>query len=395
MRRMGARRLGWSGAAHAVTLGGADADYRSYANVDEFRLTHLELLLEVDFTNRMLEGVAVLEFKRVDTHSSELVLDTKGLRILTVSELTRDFFGATEKTKAIWVTRPFHLGKPNPELGTPLYIDLSPSKQGIETVKVEYETTSQATGLRWHVPANVQEKGKKADKSRRFLYTAPGPDQARNWIPLQDTPKVQMTYKATVKTRGGNLAVMGAGNDPKVKHNGTYSFAMTKPVPAYLLSLAVGDLDFKATGPRSGVFAESSLLKAAAKDFADTEAMIAAAEHLLGHYPWGRFDQVVMPYAFPAAEAAFPTLAYLSPTVIAGDKCPQPALANALAQSWAGQLVTRASWRDRCLDRAFAAYLQRRIMAVVDGEQREEVRELLEIAAYRAALSTCAGDDLW
>src|SRR5271166_6928662 len=89
-------------------------------------------------------------------------------------------------------------------------------------------------------------------------------------------------------------------------HTGNYTFLIPKAVPSYLLTLAIGDLDFKETGPRSGVFAEASLAKAAAKEFADTEAMLAAAEQLLGHHPWGRFDQLVMPAAFPIGEAAYP-----------------------------------------------------------------------------------------
>lgn len=373
--------------ANGVTLGGADADYRSFANVDEFRLTRLDLILEVDFTNRELDGVAVLELKRADPRSTELVLDTKGLRIRTVSELSGNFLGATERTKAIWVTRPFHLGKANSELGSPLYIDLAPSKEGTETVKIEYETTDQASALKWRVPE------KKDGKPRPFMYTSPGPIQARSWIPLQDTPKVRVTYKALVKTGDGFLAVMGGGNDPKVKRNGSYSFMMPKAVPTYLLSLAIGDLDFKETGPRSGVFAESSLAKPAAKQFADTEAMLAAAEQLLGHYPFARFDQLVMPLAFPIGQAGYPTVAYVSPSLIAGDQAPQSALANAVAQSWSGQLVTNATWRDRWLNQAFATYLQRRIMSAVGGEPREAIQEILDVEAFRAAMATCDSDD--
>jgi len=66
------------------------------------------------------------------------------------------------------------------------------------------------------------------------------------------------------------LAVMSAKNDPKVKRNGEYSFAMSDPVPSCLIALAVGDLRFKETGPRTGVYAEKPLLDEAAKDFAGT-----------------------------------------------------------------------------------------------------------------------------
>jgi aminopeptidase N len=81
----------WPRAADAVTLGSADADDQSFANVDEFRTTHLELIIDVDFHNRELDGNAVLEMKRLDPKSTQLILDTQDLNILTVSELSADF----------------------------------------------------------------------------------------------------------------------------------------------------------------------------------------------------------------------------------------------------------------------------------------------------------------
>ena len=50
---------------------------------------------------------------------------------------------------------------------------------------------------------------------------------------------------------------MSAKNDPKVKHNGEYSFDMPEAIPSYLIALAVGDLRFKETGPRTGVMRKS------------------------------------------------------------------------------------------------------------------------------------------
>jgi leukotriene-A4 hydrolase len=65
---------------------------------------------------------------------------------------------------------------------------------------------------------------------------------------------------------------------------------MPQAVPSYLIALAVGDLEFKETGPRTGVYAEKPVLKAAAKEFADTESMIETAEKLFGPYRWDRYD---------------------------------------------------------------------------------------------------------
>ena len=60
------------------------------------------------------------------------------------------------------------------------------------------------------------------------------------------------------------------------------------PVPSYLIALAVGDLRFKEIGPRTGVYAEQSMLSAAAEEFADTERLLQAGEKLFGPYRWDR-----------------------------------------------------------------------------------------------------------
>ena len=139
---------------------------------------------------------------------------------------------------------------------------------------------------------------------------------------------------------------MSAKNDPKAKHNGEYSFVMPEAIPPYLIALAVGDLRFKETGPRTGVYAEKAVLSAAAKEFADTDAMIRSAEKLFGPYRWDRFDILVLPPNFSLGGMGNPRLAFISPTVIAGDKSLVSVIAHELAHSWSGNLVSNATWRD-------------------------------------------------
>jgi aminopeptidase N len=373
----------WLTPADAVTLGSADADDQSYANVDEFRTTHLELIIDVDFHNRELDGNAVLEMKRLDPKSTQLILDTQDLNILTVSELSADFFGATEKTKPIWVTRPFRLGKTDPKRGTPLFIDLAPSKEAKLVIKIEYETTAKSRALRWRVP-----EGSKS-KLPPFVYTVSGGIGARSWIPLQDTPQVRMNYKALIRTSDDLLAVMGAGNDPKVKRNGNYTFVMTEKVPSYTLALGVGHLEFRPTGTRTGVYAERTVVKEAAKQFSDAEPLLETAEKLLGGYRWQRYDQLVMPNDFGVAGSAYPHVLFASPTLVAGDKGPTAALAYGVGHSWAGELVGIKTWGDRWLNESFSRYLQQRIVTAVYGQTSASLEAVMRARALSAALATC------
>ena len=356
-------------------------DYHSYANVDQFLVTHIELDLRVDLDFKTISGVVGLEFKRLDPRATQIVLDTKDLTINDVNQRATDVLGATAKSQTFWVSRPFHLEKPDPILGSALVIDLPPSRKSVESIRIDYETTATAAALQWLTPKQT------AGRHKAFLYTQAEPIGTRTWIPLQDTPQVRATYKAEIHTPSNVLAVMSAGNDPKVKRTGDYSFVMSQPIPSYLIALAVGDLEFKETGPRTGVYAEKPVIKAAAKEFADTESMIAAGEKLFGPYRWGRYDILVMPPSFPVGGMENPRLSFVTPTVIAGDKSLVSVVAHELAHSWSGNLVTNATWRDAWLNEGFTAYLESRIMTQVYGEQRASMQAVLDLRSLRDALA--------
>jgi leukotriene-A4 hydrolase len=356
-------------------------DYHSFANVDQFRTTHIELDLRVDLEGKVISGVVALELKRLDPRATQLVLDTKDLMINDVMQRATDVLGATAKNQTIWVSRPFHLEKPDPVLGSALVIDLPPTRKTVESIRIDYETLPTAAALQWLTPKQT------AGRRKAFLYTQSEPIGARTWIPLQDTPQVRATYTAQIHTSSDVVAVMSAENDPTHKRNGEYSFVMPQAIPSYLIALAVGDLQFKETGPRTGVYAEKPVVKAAAKEFADTESMIAASEKLFGPYRWTRYDILVLPPSFPVGGMENPRLSFITPTVIAGDKSLVSVIAHELAHSWSGNLVTNATWRDLWLNEAFTVYLESRITTVVYGEQRASMEGVLGLQSLRRDLA--------
>ena len=368
--------------AQRVDLGSIDPnfDYHTYANVDQFRVTHLDLDLRVDIKSQDITGRASLDLKRLDPQATHLVLDTKDLMILDVTQKATDVLGATAKNQTIWVSRPFHLEKPDPILGSALVIDLPPSKRGTEAIRIDYETLPAAAALQWLTP-------KQTARHKAFLYTNSEPIGARSWIPLQDTPQVRATYKAKVHTDWDMRAVMSAENDPKAKRNGDYTFVMPEAVPSYLIALAVGDLEFRETGPRTGVYAEKSMIKEAAKEFADTELMIQANEKMFGPYRWSRYDVLVMPPSFPEGGMENPRLSFITPTVVVGDKSLVSVIAHELAHSWAGNLVGNATWRDLWLNEGFTDYMEGRIMSAVYGEQRSSMEAVLGLKSLRSDLA--------
>ena len=150
---------------------------------------------------------------------------------------------------------------------------------------------------------------------------------------------------------------------------------MDKPVAPYLIAIAAGDIAFQSLGPRTGVYAEPATIEAAACELADTEKMVDAAEALYGPYRWGRYDMIVLPPAFPYGGMENPTLTFLTPTFIAGDRSLVGLVAHELAHSWSGNLVTNAVWADFWLNEGFTTYFENRIMEALYGQRPRRRRK--------------------
>jgi leukotriene-A4 hydrolase len=344
------------------------ADVHSYSNPSQVRVTHLDLVLEVDFDNRTLSGQVTLDLKR-DAPDAPLILDTMALDIrkIEISKRNSDFIATTSSQ-----------GEPDPIKGSALTIDLADG----DRVRIEYSTTIGAKALQWLEPA--QTSGKRGP----FMFTQSQAIYARSWIPLQDSPQVRVTYSAVIKTRPDLWAVMGAANNPTRPGTGEYKFEMPQPIPSYLIALAVGKLDFRPLGPRSGVYAEPSVVAAAAAEFSDIEKMITAAEDLYGEYRWDRYDMLVLPPSFPLGGMENPRLTFLTPTVIAGDKSLVALIAHELAHAWSGNLVTNATWSDFWLNEGITTYVERRIVEELYGRRREEMESALAYDFLKREMQT-------
>ena len=157
-----------------------------------------------------------------------------------------------------------------------------------------------------------------------------------------------------------------------------FEFRLTQPVPPYLIALGVGDIAFRAEGPRTGVFTEPPVLDAAANEFVDLERMVTAAESLLGPYRWGRYDLLVLPPSFPFGGMENPRLTFATPTILAGDRSLVSLVAHELAHSWSGNLVTNATWSDFWLNEGFTTYVESRIMEALYGKRIAEMLQVLE-----------------
>lgn len=344
-------------------------DVHSYARPSEVRVTHVSLDLTPDFDARAITGRARLELERA-AGADSVILDIDDLTIHGVTTPAGD-------------SLPYRVGADDEVLGQPLIVDLA---DGIDEIVVDYRTAPAASALQWLEPAQT------TGGQLPFLFTQGQAILTRSWVPTQDSPGIRQTYDAVVRVPAGMQAVMSAQlltPEGEADDSGrtAYRFQLEQPVPPYLIALAVGDLEFREIGPRSGVWAEPGVAAAAAEEFAEVEAMIDAAERLYGPYRWGRYDILVLPPSFPFGGMENPRLTFATPTVLAGDRSLVSLVAHELAHSWSGNLVTNATWDDFWLNEGFTTYIETRLMEELRGREyadmlrqlgRQDLRETIE-----------------
>jgi aminopeptidase N len=354
----------------APVLETADAvDVHSYAKPLEARVANVDLDLALDFDARRVSGSAALDIV-AKPGIREVILDSKGLEIAGVAD---------PQGKPLQWT----LGAADPEKGAPLTIALP--GDGKQRIVVRYTTAPGAAALQWLTPAQT------AGKKHPYLLSQGQPTLNRTWIPTQDSPGIRQTWSATV-TAPDPLKVVMSGErltpegEPAGEGRRSYRFRMDKPVAPYLIAIAAGDLAFRELGPRTGVWTEPVMLDRAAAELADTEKMVEAAEKLYGPYRWGRYDVIVLPPSFPYGGMENPTLTFLTPTFIAGDRSLVGLVAHELAHSWSGNLVTNATWADSWLNEGFTSYFENRIMEAIYGPERAQQEAALSFDEMEKAL---------
>mgnify|MGYP004499792653 CR=1 FL=1 len=351
-------------------------DVHSYARPEQARVTHVALDLAADFAARRMVGTAQLDVV-TNGDADAVVLDTKGLEIDRITDTNG---------RAL----PFALGASDANLGAPLTVQLG----GARRIIIHYKSAPDAAALQWLAPEQT------AGKQKPFLLSQGQAILNRSWIPTQDSPGIRQTWEARIAVPQDLVALMSGERltpEGEAGPNGTRSFRfrMDKPVAPYLIAIAVGDIAFQSLGTRTGVYAEPSMLAASAHELADTEKMVAAAEALYGPYRWGRYDMIVLPPSFPFGGMENPTLTFLTPTMIAGDRSLVSLIAHELAHSWSGNLVTNATWADFWLNEGFTSYFENRIMESLYGRDRAVMEQALswedlqrEIAGLEGGLAS-------
>ena len=325
---------------------------RKYERSRPFAISHLDLLLTVDFANESISARAVLDFTRRAPKALVLELDAIGFEISRVR---------------------LDAGK------------------GMKPVDHVYDGDVLAIEIPKGLTAGKVEVTYRAKPKRGLYFLAPDPavpdrpqqmwsqcqdEDARHWFPCHDKPHVKMTTSVTVQTPPGFTALSNGNlarkETPRGKKPWTYRFEMPDPIPSYLVTLVVGHFEVVEDRPavREGrpsvpvqYYVPPGRAEEGQRAFGETPRMIELFGRLTGvPYPYSRYSQVVVKdFVFGGMENTTATTMYehvLLDERAALDVTSNDLVAHELAHHWFGDFVTCRDWSHAWLNEGFATYFE-------------------------------------
>jgi aminopeptidase N len=325
-------------------------------------LIHTKLEVNFDWSKSRMNGVANITAKPHFYPSDSLILDAKGMDILSVKmdgkELTYTYGSDILKIK---------LGKEFKR--TEKYtVQINYVAKPDERAEGGSAAITSDKGL-FFINPRGDEKGKMPQ-----IWTQGETESSSVWFPTIDAPNVKTTQEIfmTVDDKYTTLS-NGKLLSSKKNTNGTRTDHWKQDLPhaPYLFMMAVGefkivqDTYMKPDGTKMAVnyYVEKEWEQYAKDIFGETPNMIGFFSKLLKvEYPWDKYNQIVVrDYVSGAMEntgaVIFGDYAYKTKRELL-DGNDQSTIAHELFHHWFGDLVTAESWSNLTLNESFANYSQ-------------------------------------
>ena len=213
-----------------------------------------------------------------------------------------------------------------------------------------------------------------AGRKRRMLATQLEAIHARKLFPGFDEPAFRAVFEISVRAPKEFEVVSNMPRTARAQDGefATHRFAPTPPMPAYLVSVAVGHFDeIKATAagvPLRIVTAEGKR-ELARHAMRTTRQVLPYFTRYFGvPYALPKLDQLAVPSTRWGAMEDWGLISYAEDTFLVDPQRSSPdtvrrsyaVIAHEIAHQWFGNLVTAASWEEIWLNEAFATWLERK-----------------------------------
>lgn len=322
-------------------------DPRRYAPDPVVDYQHLKLELDFqDFASRSFTAIETLTFKTLGRPLSVLKLDAIDLRFNTVTDLNGAALPFSSDGEKLSVRFP-----------TPLapYSDSG--------LIIRYECRDPTNGMTFALPDDAY------SERALTIHTQNESEYARYWFACHDSPNERLTSE-TITSVPARYSVISNGRLVERKELGDgrvrWHYQLEQPVPAYLVSLVIGDLEVVRQSWRDipvEYWVPAKCKDDALRTFGKTPKMIETYSRLLDFpYPFAKYSQAaVYLFQWGGMENASCTTLYEECTLdekAAVDQDLEGLISHELAHQWFGDVVTCRDWSHIWLNEGLATYME-------------------------------------
>lgn len=345
----------------------------SYSNIYRVSTKHLHLDLDVNFDNKSIYGIARHEIE--NNHADTAIFDIKGLQIQKV----------TIGKKGKEINTSYILGMEDSIHGAPLSVLITPKTRYIN---IYYQTTDQTTSLHWNKtkhtiiskPDSTQNDSLvEPAKAPDFVYTLPGEEFIRNWIPIQDIGYRKINYSATIRVPKGLLPLMGTINPTKQNDSSVYHFSSNEPVSLFEIGLTIGDFKHKKLSEKLGVYFISKINKSILKETKLLPLILNNIEKTYGKSPWPTTNFIILPDSSSLHTYTYPCSYFMHPSLFSKYQNSSYDLERFLLTHWPSTFFSTSCKNNIALETGINNYYLHRFVLLNYGKEQAELASKLLI----------------
>ena len=280
-------------------------DPSTFSNYFQIKQKHLDANFYLDFDNSIIKAKVKLYFDAL-LDGELIILDSKALKINSIIDPdTGDELKYEYDNKFSLRT-----------LGTPLKIFKEYNKGDYISIVMNYETTKEGGGAQWLKPEMTE------GRKHPFMFTQLESILCRELIPIQDTPNAKLTVSIGITVKKPLKALYSGIYQNNIDNGDTISYFYEQkiPAPSYLIAIAAGNIEERKISDRVKVYAEPEIVDKAYEEFSDSDKFVEIGETYTIPYEWGQYNILVLPKSFPYGGMENPTLTFVTPSILAGDK---------------------------------------------------------------------------